>query len=148
MRGRNFLIGIIFLLLAGGVIFAVSNTANQQSNPETSITQPTQKPVGGSGPTDLNNQNVKTFEVTGSPFQFNPNEIRVKKGDLVQIVFNNQEGFHDLTIDEFNAKTKQIQAGQTDTVMFIADKTGVFEYYCSVDGHREQGMVGSLIVEE
>ena len=32
-------------------------------------------------------------------------------------------------------------------VEFTVDKTGTFEYYCSVGQHRANGMVGNLIVE-
>ncbi|MDO8658241.1 MAG: plastocyanin/azurin family copper-binding protein [Candidatus Levybacteria bacterium] len=41
-------------------------------------------------------------------------------------------------------------AGQTDTVEFTADTAGTFEYYCSVGNgyHKEQGMVGTLVIEE
>lgn len=92
---------------------------------------------------------VKTFEVEGKPFEFSMKEIRVKEGDTVRITFKNTEGMHDWTIDEFNARTKQIQAGESDTVEFVANKKGTFEYYCSVGNgfHRQQGMVGKLIVE-
>jgi len=51
-------------------------------------------------------------------------------------------------MNEFNARTKQIKAGETETIEFIADKVGSFEYYCSVGQHRQMGMVGTLVVEE
>jgi plastocyanin len=67
--------------------------------------------------------------------------------DKVKITLNNTEGFHDWKIDEFNAATKQISAGQQDSVEFIASQKGQFEYYCSVGQHRQMGMKGVLIVE-
>ena len=82
-----------------------------------------------------------------SNFAFSMNEIKVQQGDTVKIVFQNNDGFHDWVVDEFNARTKQINAGATDTVEFVADKAGTFEYYCSVGKHRELGMKGNLIVE-
>lgn len=88
----------------------------------------------------------KTFTITGKNFSFTPSEIRVAKGDKVKIIFQNDEGFHDWVIDEFNAKTPQIPAGQTATVEFIADITGQFEFYCSVGQHRQLGMKGILFV--
>ncbi|MDP2586199.1 MAG: cupredoxin domain-containing protein, partial [Candidatus Komeilibacteria bacterium] len=90
---------------------------------------------------------VKTFTVGAENFSFNPAEIRVKKGDRVRIVFNNNSGFHDWVLDEFNVRTKQMQGPATETVEFTADKTGTFEYYCSVGTHRAMGMKGNLIVE-
>lgn len=90
---------------------------------------------------------VKTFTVSAQNFSFNPAEIRVKKGDRVRIVFNNQSGFHDWVLDEFNVRAQQSQGPSTQTVEFTADKTGTFEYYCSVGQHRALGMKGNLIVE-
>jgi nitrosocyanin len=90
---------------------------------------------------------VKTFNVSGTGFQFNPKLITVQKGDTVKIVFNNTGGQHDFVIDEFNVRTPVINAGATSTVQFVADKTGSFEYYCSVGNHRQLGMEGTLVVQ-
>ncbi|MFA5925857.1 MAG: plastocyanin/azurin family copper-binding protein [Parcubacteria group bacterium] len=92
-------------------------------------------------------QNMRVFEISGKPFEFSVKEIKVKKGDKVRINFSSTQGMHDWVVDEFNAKTKIVQAGQSDSIEFVADKTGIFEYYCSVPTHRQQGMVGKLIVE-
>lgn len=92
-------------------------------------------------------EGAKTFTVVGTDFDFDVKEMKVKKGDTVTIVFKNSAGFHDWVIDEFDAKTKQLAAGKEETITFVADKTGTFEYYCSVGKHRENGMVGNLIVE-
>ena len=91
---------------------------------------------------------VKTFTVEGSNFKYMPTQMTVRKGDTVRIVFKNTEGFHDFVIDEFKAKTKQFKEGNEETIEFIADKAGSFEYYCSVGKHREMGMKGTLTVTE
>ena len=54
---------------------------------------------------------------------------------------------HDWRVDEFAAATAIVQPGQEDAVEFVADQAGTFEYYCSVGQHRQQGMVGKLIVK-
>lgn len=90
---------------------------------------------------------VKIFNVTGKNFSFSLDEIRVNKGDTVKIVFTSTSGLHDWTVDEFNAATKQVTAGNTTEVEFVASEIGIFEYYCSVGSHRALGMVGNLIVE-
>jgi plastocyanin len=123
---------VILLVFIGAVWFIATKTYKQQPQ-----TQPA-----------VEMQPNKTFEVTGKPFEFGPKELRVKKGDVVQITFKNNEGFHDLTIEGYDVKTKQIPAGQSDTVKFTADKAGTFTYYCGVGTHRQQGMEGKLIVEE
>ncbi|MBX4199007.1 cupredoxin domain-containing protein [Candidatus Parcubacteria bacterium] len=89
---------------------------------------------------------VKEFTVNGGGYYFAPKTITVNKGDTVKINFVNAGGMHDWVLDAFNAKTPVIQSGQTASVTFVADKTGTFEYYCSVGNHRQMGMVGTLTV--
>lgn len=90
---------------------------------------------------------IKEFKIVGRNFSFDVTEIKVKQGDKVKITFANKEGFHDWRVDEFDAKTKVIKENETDTVEFVASKTGKFEYYCSVGEHRKLGMKGFLVVE-
>lgn len=153
-------VGII--AIAGGAIYMNSSkpapqptdTNNAMTAEPTTAAMDETKPAN-SGETPEANETmvaddtaaVKEFTVTGSNFSFDPKEIKVKKGDKVRVTFKNQDGFHDFVIDEFNVKTKQIQGGAEETVEFTADKTGTFEYYCSVGKHRQMGMVGNLIVE-
>jgi plastocyanin len=86
-------------------------------------------------------------DISGQNFSFSKKEIRVKEGDIVQINFTAGDMMHDWVLDEFNARTKIVKAGESTSVTFVADKKGTFEYYCSVGQHRANGMVGSLIVE-
>ena len=65
--------------------------------------------------------------------------IIISKNNLVQIHLINEEinqpnniSKHNLNIDEFNVHTKELGYFQTDSVTFLADKTGTFDYYCSL----------------
>lgn len=143
------LIAIIIIILAGWGIYAMVGKDEVETPADTNTTVNT----GGTasttqGSTDTTpSQSVKTFTVNGSNFTFAPASMTVNKGDRVRIVFNNVGGNHDLVIDEFNARTKVIGNGQSETIEFTADKTGSFEYYCSVGTHRQMGMKGTLIVK-
>lgn len=90
---------------------------------------------------------VKEFTLEAGSFYFKPNVIAVKKGDKVRVTINSVDMMHDFVIDEFSARTDIAKSGTSATVEFIADKTGSFEFYCSVGSHRAQGMVGTLTVE-
>lgn len=39
-------------------------------------------------------------------------------------------------------------AGMSSSVTFIPTVPGTYEYFCAVAGHKEAGMVGTLIVRE
>ncbi|MBI4095982.1 MAG: cupredoxin domain-containing protein [DPANN group archaeon] len=90
---------------------------------------------------------VNQITVYGGEFEFQPNSIQVKKGETVRITFINAGSVeHDLVIDELNVRTKLLQPRAAETIEFVADKTGTFSFYCSVEGHRQQGMEGSIII--
>lgn len=118
-------------------------TMEPQTPPELTSQQSEQLKAGESAhePTTL------TFDVNGGNFYFTPSIIKVKKGDTVKIVFKNDGGMHNWVLDEFDVTMNPNKTGETSTVEFVADKTGTFEYYCSVGQHRQMGMKGTLVVE-
>jgi nitrite reductase (NO-forming) len=79
--------------------------------------------------------------------QVNP-QLTASVGDTVRItVINGDPVLHDLTITEFGVTTGQMtQDEQTVTVEFVASAPGEFTYFCSIPGHREIGMFGTLLV--
>lgn len=93
------------------------------------------------------NAPVKEFTIDGSNFSFNPSTITVNKGDTVKIIFKDDDGTHNLAIDGYNVSTNVIGGGSRDSIQFVADKAGSFEYFCSVGAHRDLGMTGTLIVK-
>lgn len=76
-------------------------------------------------------------------------ELTAKVGDTVRLtVINGDPMLHDLTIDEFGVYSGELtQSEETVTVEFVADAPGVYNYYCSVPGHRGIGMEGVLRVD-
>ena len=91
-------------------------------------------------------EKVKRFTVVGHDFSFSPTQLTANEGDTVVITFKNTQGIHDLIVEGYNIGTKQIRAGQEETIQFIASQKGTFEYYCSVSTHRQMGMVGTLTI--
>ncbi|MFP4153632.1 MAG: plastocyanin/azurin family copper-binding protein [Alkalispirochaeta sp.] len=91
---------------------------------------------------------VVEITVTSRGMRFAPSEIRVREGVTVRLTYENGGGGHDWVLDEFDARTDFLRGGESDTIEFVADSAGEFEYYCSVPGHRAQGMWGTLVVEE
>ncbi len=143
---KNLILGIT-LVGVTSLSACSTNTSSSAPSPTPQSVQSNQA-VSSESPSQNSGQE-KVFTVESSNFTFDIKEIKVKKGDKVKIVLKNKEGLHDWVVDEFNGgKTKQLKAGEEDTIEFVADKVGTFEYYCSVMKHRQMGMVGKLIVEE
>ncbi len=75
-------------------------------------------------------------------------DLVVNQGDTVIIeLINGQSVRHGLVVSEYELKTQILYSkGDTATLGFSADTRGRFPYYCSVGGHRNLGMEGTLIV--
>ena len=62
-------------------------------------------------------------------------------------VTQDEEGFGGIIPgSEITTASNPLKAGQSGTSEFIAGEEGVFYYICTVPGHREQGMVGKIVV--
>ncbi|MBI2673826.1 MAG: cupredoxin domain-containing protein [Candidatus Zambryskibacteria bacterium] len=145
---------IIVLVLGGFFLFKSKGVAPT----ETEINNNMPVPTSGIGGTPVTEKvveevteesavnNVKEFSIDAASFSFTPSTITVNRGDTVKLTVKNTKGTHNLKIDEFNASTRTLNVGETQTISFVADKVGTFEYYCSIGNHRALGMVGSLIV--
>jgi nitrosocyanin len=157
-RNLSPIIGVVVVIVAVAGYLLIRNQQTSTSTDNTTQTPSntdtnTQNPAGQDRslitptPTAPDQAAVKAFTVQGSNFAFAPSTLTVNKGDKVKITFQNSGGSHNFVIDELNVKTAILPSGQSATVEFTADKTGTFEYYCSVGSHRAMGMKGSLIVE-
>ena len=89
---------------------------------------------------------ARRIEVTARSFEFDPDEITVAAGEDVAIVLTSEDLLHDFTIDELDAHVAA-DADETSEGGLRADEPGRYTFYCTVVGHREAGMEGTLIVE-
>lgn len=168
-KSNKILVGIIVILAIAVVYLSVTSSGfklnNKKTETENNISVASNKldPMKAQIPADLTDEQKSelkagsdahapaelTFHIAGGSFYFTPNEIKVKQGDKVKIIFNNAGGTHNLILDAFNVQTKTINTGESDTIEFTADKKGTFEFYCSFGKgyHRMKGQIGVLLVE-
>ena len=89
---------------------------------------------------------VKEFTIVASQWKFEPSTITVNKGDHVRLKIKSVDVTHGIDIEGYEIN-RELKPGQEVVIDFIADKSGDFEFYCSVvcgAGHKE--MEGKLIV--
>ncbi|HWI80498.1 copper-containing nitrite reductase [Ramlibacter sp.] len=79
--------------------------------------------------------------------QANP-PLRANVGDTLEITIGSGEGAeHDIVFPELNVQSQKFSAASGPTVLrFTVAQAGKFTYYCSVPGHRQIGMEGTLEV--
>lgn len=112
------------------------------------------------GPTSMNNSNstvssYATADDNGmitielSDFSFKPNGIEISAGSSVKVKLTNKNGNHDFVIDELGVKSNVLNSGEEQTITIRAPESSAgmtYQFYCSQEGHRAMGMVGSLKV--
>jgi plastocyanin len=92
---------------------------------------------------------VKIEADPGGELAYTTKTATAKAGE-VTIDFNNpQELTHDVAIEDSSGKevgaTELIANGEDSTTVNL--KPGTYTYYCTVPGHREAGMEGTLTVK-
>jgi len=107
-------------------------------------------------------------------FRFEPASMEVMAGQQVTVTMDNQGTLeHDFVIQEIPVEKTAAESGVgatashtmdemeiepavhmgampglSSSVTFVPTKPGTYEYFCAVPGHKEAGMVGTLIVQE
>ncbi len=88
----------------------------------------------------------RPLEIRAKKFSYNPNIIKVNKGDVVKIRLISEDVHHGFYLDGYSVQTSA-HPGQDGNVKFVANKTGRFSFRCSVTcGEFHPYMVGYLVV--
>lgn len=92
-------------------------------------------------------EGARRVDVRATSFAFDPATITVTAGEDVAIVLSSDDMVHDFTIDEIDVHVAA-DRGETAAGGLRAEEPGEYAYYCTVAGHREAGMEGTLVVEQ
>ena len=117
-------IGIVVAACGGG-----ASQAPTTSQPAASAGQPS----------------ATTISVGATEFAFDPATIVIPaSGGATVSIANKGTVEHDITVDALSVK---IYAKPGETVSgTVTGKAGTYEFYCSIPGHKQAGMVGTLTV--
>jgi uncharacterized cupredoxin-like copper-binding protein len=106
-----------------------------------------------------------SIKVHPSNFSYDPKKVILKKGQQVRLTLTNHDSIeHDIEINYFpiRIETEEHHEGhmtkeadfhlhaspnKKSEMIFTPLKIGTFEYYCTIPGHKENGMTGIMIVE-
>ena len=117
---------------------------------------------------------TREFVVDADDFSFSPAQIEVRVGEPVRIIFNNEGALeHDWSITHIAATNVHEESDHSDAhgdhmhgmgddpdlhvsampghsgrLEFTPTEAGTYEITCTVAGHHEAGMVGTLVVTE
>jgi len=110
-----------------------------------------------------------SLEVTVREFSFGPVELHAKANQPVELRMKNEGQLtHDWTVEGMPASAirahdtgkhdmasmgtspamhTMAEHGTTSTIAFTPTKAGTYSFFCTVQGHREAGMQGTIVVD-
>lgn len=83
-------------------------------------------------------------KVTTTEFEFSEEVLTLTSGDTLELV-NDGTVEHDITIEEADMMV-HVAPGETASATLNIEP-GDYTFYCSIPGHREAGMEGTLTIE-
>lgn len=107
---------------------------------------------------------TKQWVVQSAEFAFSPNQITVRSGEKITIVLDNVDNIeHDLEIIGLDVKNVEssnehhhnqadnklhihAQPGTKQVMSFTPIQLGTYQYVCTIPGHKEAGMFGTIEV--
>jgi Cu+-exporting ATPase len=87
--------------------------------------------------------------VVAEDVRFEPADLRVDAGRTVVLSFRNDDPvFHDWEVEGLANVDAGARPGQTQRIRFRIDEPGSYRIVCTVPGHAEAGMTGTLTVQQ
>lgn len=111
----------------------------------------TTEPTDGAGAGDGDAGRAETVQVTADPggdLSYVENSLSASAGEVTFELTNDASIPHDIRIEQDGQDiggTETVTGGSTEATVDL--EPGEYQFYCSVPGHREQGMEGPLTVE-
>ncbi len=90
----------------------------------------------------------QSVELTATEFRFDPADVTLDNAGTVTFTVSNEgQEEHALEVEGngIEEETETIAPGESDTLT-VELEPGEYELYCPIDGHRDQGMEGTLVV--
>lgn len=89
---------------------------------------------------------AREVSVIADEFSFEPNQLELIVGEPVNLTIRNDgAASHDFVVEELGVRIV-VSSGDEATAGFVPERTGTFDFSCTVPGHAGAGMVGTLTV--
>jgi plastocyanin len=144
-------VALLALMLAAVALVACggssSSSSSESTAPETTSGQESEKSEGGGG-----SGGTSAVQIEADPngaLAYTTESATAKAGKVTVDFANSSPVPHDVAIEdeagETIGQTELISEGEDSTEVEL--KPGTYHFYCTVPGHREAGMEGTLTVK-
>ena len=103
----------------------------------------------GAGAASSGGSVLQTIKISEKEFSLTPSSATLAKPGTYEFdISNDGTVTHSFEVDGNGVEQKagDIQAGSSTTLRVDLTKAGSYEMYCPIDGHKQQGMKGTITV--
>ena len=144
---RAFAVLIVSALAVVGLAACGSSSSNSTTAASTPASTSTAASTGGGAKGGGSTVNIST--PSGGSLAYDQKTASAKSGNVTISFDNRQPLQHDVTVADSSGKvlgaTQLVSSGTASTSVNL--QPGTYTFYCSVPGHREAGMQGTLTVK-
>ena len=145
MRRASAVLVVAALAVVG--LAACGSSSNSNSTTAASTPASTTPAAGGGGAGGASSVNVST--PSGSTLAFDQKTLSAKAGSVTINFDNKQPLQHDVAVADSSGKilgqTNLVSSGTANATVNLT--AGTYTFYCTVPGHKEAGMQGTLTVK-
>lgn len=146
-------VALLFVLLASIALVACGGSSSSSSSESTAAEPPAETTesggAGGAEKEEASGGGTLKIETASSGLAFSSDTAESEAGEVTVDFNNGQSVPHDVAFEDSSGKT----VGQTEVIAEGEDsavvnlKPGTYTFFCTIPGHREAGMEGTLTVK-
>ena len=144
---KNVPVAVLLVLLASFALAACGSSSGTSTTSSETTSESTES-AGGGEEAGGSGGSLK-IETASSGLAFSSDTAESKAGEVTLEFSNGQSTPHDVALEDSSGKT----VGQTEVIAEGEDtavvnlKPGTYKFFCTIPGHREAGMEGTLTVK-
>jgi plastocyanin len=139
----------VLVVAALAVVGLAACGSSSSDNSTTAAATPPSTTAAGGGGAKAGASTVDISTPSGGTLAFDQKDVTANAGNVTVSFDNKQSTPHDVTIEDSSgkelAKTDLISSQTATTTANL--QPGTYTFFCSVPGHREAGMEGTLTVK-
>ena len=150
-RGQTIIVGAISVILALGAISSAIITGaleEEEGGEEASAAESEQAPAAEQEKAPAGGRELSLNADPGGDLRFDKDSLESTAGRVTLVMKNSAPIPHNVSLEGqgVDEQGKTVQKDGTSTVSATV-KAGRYTFYCSVPGHRQGGMEGTLTVK-
>ncbi|HEY5052198.1 MAG TPA: plastocyanin/azurin family copper-binding protein [Solirubrobacterales bacterium] len=141
---------LFVLILASVALVACGSSSNSTSSTTTESAPSSEATTGGSGGGSGGGETINVEADPGGELAYTTKSLTAKAGNVTIDFKNPQALMHDVAVEDSSGKVigkTELVAEASSTASLENLKPGTYTFFCTVPGHREAGMEGTLTVK-